>query len=156
MVIRRRKPGIFEMDTIFDRIEEQFRRSMEKLRDLIEMYIPSEEIVEGEFRTPLADIIDEGDKYVIEVELPGMSKEDIEIYTYDHTLEIVARRKAERKIEKEGVLRLERAYAGFRRVFSLPLDADPENIKAKYENGLLRIEVGKKGEEKGRRRVSIE
>ena len=156
MVLRRKNPDIFEFDTIFDRIEEQFRKSMEKLREMIETYVPREAWFEEGFRTPLADIIDEGDKYVIEVELPGMSKEDIEIYTYDNTLEVIARRKFERRVEKEGVLRMERAYTGFRRVFPLPRDADPEKIKAKYENGVLRIEVGKRGEEKGRKKVNIE
>jgi len=156
MVLRRRKPELFEIDSIFDRVEEQFRRSMDKVRELIETYLPGEEITESGYRTPLADIVDEGDKYVIEVELPGLRKEDIEIYTYDHTIEVVARRKIERREEREGFLRLERAYAGFRRVFTLPIDADIENIKAKYENGLLRIEVPKRGEEKGRRKVNIE
>ena len=156
MVLRRRKPDLFEIDSIFDRVEEQFRRSMEKVRELVESYLPGEEIEEGGFRTPLADMIDEGDKYVIEIELPGLNKEDIDIYTYDHTIEVVARRKMERRVEREGFLRLERAYAGFRRVFTLPLDADLENIRAKYENGLLRIEVGKKGEDKGRRKVNVE
>ena len=155
MVLRKRKLDPFDIDRVFETIEEQIRRSLEFTRKLFERTGTSEEFFEG-YRTPLADIIDEGDKYVIEVELPGLNKEDIEVYAYDNVLEIIAKRKIERKEEKEGIVRLERAYSGFRRVFTLPTDADIDKIKAKYENGLLIIEIPKREEYPGRKKINIE
>jgi len=155
MVLKKRKFEPFDMDRIFETIEEQIRRSLEFTRRLFEKHNTPEDFFEG-YRTPLADIIDEGDKYIIEVELPGLRKEDIEIYTYNNILEIIAKRKVERKEEKEGVVRMERVYSGFRRAFTLPTDADIDKIKAKYENGLLIIEIPKSGEHPGRKKINVE
>ena len=155
MVIKRRRGvRIFpDVDSLFDLLENQIRRSLEFARRMLDKYeLPLEEM--EEYRIPLTDIIDEGDRYVIEVELPGMDKKDIQIFTRDHILEIVARRKFEKREEKEGYIRMERSYSGFRRAIELPLDADTEKIKAKYENGVLRIEIFKKAE--AGRRIEIE
>jgi len=142
---RRRLRISSDVDSLFDLIEEQIRRSIEFARRMFGGYEPLFEEVE-EYRVPLMDMVDEGDKYVMEIELPGMDKKDIMIFTRDHSLEIIAKRKLEKREEKEGYIRMERAYSGFRRVISLPLDADVEKIKAKYENGVLRIEIPKKAE----------
>ncbi|HIP66941.1 MAG TPA: Hsp20/alpha crystallin family protein [Candidatus Nanopusillus sp.] len=155
MVLRRRKFYPFDVDRIFEIVEEQVRRSLEFTKRIFEKHGMPEEFFEG-YRVPLVDILDEGDKYIIEVELPGLRKEDIEIYTYDNILEIIAKRKIERKEEEEGIIRLERAYSGFRRAFTLPTDADVDKIKAKYENGLLIIEIPKRGESSGRKKVDVE
>jgi HSP20 family protein len=147
-----RRFSFFDLDRIFRIIEEQMRRSLENARRIFEDY----EIEEYPgFKTPLADIVDEGDRYIIEVEIPGVKKEDIEVYTYDNKLEIIAKRKLERREEREGYIKIEIGYSGFRRSFTLHEDADMDKIKAKYENGVLRIEIPKK-EGFARRRINIE
>ncbi len=155
MVFWRKKKDYYDIDDLFDLIEAQIRRSLEMTKRMFDRFSGiGGEMFEG-FAEPLADIIDEGDKYVIEVDLPGFRKEDITINAYNHTLEIIAKRRAEVRKEQEGVIRMERVYSGFRRIFTLPEDADMDKIKAKYENGVLRIEVGKR-EGVHRRRINIE
>jgi len=148
MVIKRRK-GLFE--DIFRIIEENIRRSLEESRRIFEgLYSTAQE----EFLEALADIIDEGDKYVIEIDLPGVDKKDIIINVFDNTLEIKAEKKTGIEERRAGVIRKERRYLGFYKSIKLPEDADINKIKAKYENGVLRIEIGKK--EGYRRKIEVE
>jgi len=140
MVWIRRRKKIFDIDLndIFDYIDYQIWSAFETIRRSMRNLRPFE------FRFANYELIDEGDKYVIEMELPGVDKRDIEINVIDHMLEISVRKKEEIKKEEEGYYISKKYYAGFRETISLPADADTENIKAKYNNGILRIEIGKK------------
>jgi HSP20 family protein len=123
---------------------------------------PGERIAEaGEtWREPFADIFDRGDKFVITVELPGVRKEDIKLRVTEDTVYIEAQVRREKELEQEGAIRIERYYSGYRRVIHLPEEVIPEKAKARYNNGVLEIEVPKKEptkpEEKGGFEVKVE
>jgi len=137
--IRRRKRSFdVDLDDIFDYIDYQIWNAFEAIRKSMGGLRPFE------WRFANYELVDEGNKYVIEMELPGVNKKDIEINVIDHMLEIIVRKKEEIKKEEEGYYISKRYYSGFRETISLPADADTENIKAKYNNGILRIEIGKK------------
>lgn len=92
---------------------------------------------------PRTDIVEEKGGYLIEVDLPGLRKEDIKVSIQDNHLEVTGQRNLERKEEQEGYKRLERAYGLFRRSFHLPKGTDPSKIESAYENGVLAVRVPK-------------
>ncbi|WP_297508648.1 Hsp20/alpha crystallin family protein [Thermococcus sp.] len=96
------------------------------------------------WREPFADIFDKGDRFVITVELPGVRKEDIKLRVTEDTVYIEAQVRREKELEREGAIRIERYYSGYRRVIRLPEEVIPEKAKARYNNGVLEIEIPKK------------
>ncbi len=136
-------------DDVFRLIERSILRTLEETRRMLErMRIP----LEKELIEPLVDIRDEGDYYVIEVDLPGVRKEDIQLYVSPEGIEIKAVRKGIKEEKGEGWIRRERVYVGYQRFIPLPPDADPEKIDAEYRDGVLIIRIGKKEEVKARRK----
>ncbi len=102
------------------------------------------ETVSETWREPFVDIFDRGDRFVITAELPGVRKEDIKLRVTEDTLYIEAQIKREKELEEEGAIRIERYYSGYRRVIRLPEEVIPEKAKARYNNGVLEIEIPKK------------
>ncbi|HDZ36277.1 MAG TPA: Hsp20/alpha crystallin family protein [Thermococcus sp.] len=102
------------------------------------------ELTSETWREPFVDIFDRGDKFVITVELPGVKKEDIKLRVTEDTVYIEAQMRREKELEKEGAVRIERYYSGYRRVIRLPEEVIPEKAKARYNNGVLEIEIPKK------------
>ena len=93
------------------------------------------------FRT---DISDNGNAYIVESDLPGINKEDIDINIGDGILTVKAERKYESTDENGGkYLRRERAYGSFERSFNIS-DIDAENIDAEFKNGVLVLTLPKK------------
>ncbi len=89
--------------------------------------------------------------YHLEVDLPGVKKEDIEISVNEGILAISGERKLEKKEEKDNYTRIESFFGRFERAFKLPPDADLENIDAKYENGVLKIFIPRKAKPEGKK-----
>ncbi|NMB08970.1 MAG: Hsp20/alpha crystallin family protein [Tissierellia bacterium] len=93
---------------------------------------------------PLRVDVKEKDKeYLLEVEIPGVDKEDIYLEIKDDILNISVERKEEINEEKENYIRRERRYGSFRRSFYVD-NVDQEKIKAKFKNGVLKIKLPKK------------
>jgi HSP20 family protein len=107
-------------------------------------------------RFPAVDVKDEGEKYTIKADLPGISKEDVTVLIGDGVLDISAERKKETEEEGEGYLRKERGYYSFHRRLSLPDDAE-EDVEAQMEDGVLRITIPKRKlpEDEGKKRVQV-
>ena len=99
----------------------------------------------AEFKT---DIKDDGDHYTLEADLPGFDKKDIHLDISDNTLTINAERHSEHeeKDKKQKYVRVERSYGKYSRQFDVS-SVDTEKIKAKYENGVLKLTLPKKQEE---------
>jgi len=95
------------------------------------------------FRT---DVTDEGDHFLLEADLPGFEKQDIHLDLNGDTLTIRAERhsKVEEK-EKDKVVRMERSYGSYSRSYDIS-GIDAEDIRAKYENGVLQLTLPKKKE----------
>ncbi|MCD6434702.1 MAG: Hsp20/alpha crystallin family protein [Candidatus Diapherotrites archaeon] len=134
----------------FENMRRMMRRMFADFEDFDRSF--SEEF-RGEFRTPLADLWEDEQNYYASVELPGVSKEDIEIRAKDNGLEIKAVRKEKHEEKKRGLYHLERSYAGFYKFISLPSDADIKKAEASYKNGVLEIKIPKlaKSEDKSKR-----
>lgn len=97
-----------------------------------------------QFRT---DIKDEGDKFVLEADMPGFDKKDISLDLSNDVLTIKAERHSEHedKDAKDKYVRCERSYGSYSRQFDVS-GIDTAGIKAKYDNGVLTLDMPKKQE----------
>jgi len=89
--------------------------------------------------------------YYLEIDLPGVKKEDIDISVNEGILTVTGERKLEKKEEKENYTRIESFFGRFERAFKLPPDADLDNVEAKYENGVLKIFIPRKQKPEGKK-----
>jgi HSP20 family protein len=98
---------------------------------------------------PLVDIRENKDGYLIDIELPSVKKEDVNVAVKDGVLSVVGERKAE-DVQQNGMRthRIERRYGRFARSFVLPEDADSERIGATYRDGLLSLTIARREEVK--------
>ncbi len=109
------------------------------------------------FRTPLTNIVDEGDHFSITAELPGLEKGDIEISVRNGALEIKGEQKNEIEDKKEGYLRREYSSSSYYRNFKLPENIDEDKIEAKLEKGILKLSLPKIEEEKKeKKKIEVE
>lgn len=96
--------------------------------------------------SPLADIEETDDAYVIDLEVPGVAKDDIDIEMNGRRLVVTGERKEK---EREGVMRHRtRAVGQFRYEVLLPAEIDAKDIKATLSEGELTIRAGKAAEER--------
>lgn len=103
---------------------------------------------------PRVDAYETENDLIIEAELPGLKKEDVKITIEDGVLTIKGERKFNREDKKKDYRIVERIEGRFERSFTLPEYVDLEKIKAKFEDGVLKIEIPKK-EEKARKVIDI-
>ena len=98
---------------------------------------------------PSVNIKESTDEFEVELAAPGLDKSDFNIELNRDILTISSEKKIENEI-KEGqqFARREFSYQSFSRTFTLPNTVDNEKIKAKYENGILRVMIPKKEEAK--------
>ena len=92
---------------------------------------------------PVVEMKDRKDHYELAVELPGMEEKNIDIEFGDGVLSISGEKRAESEEKSGDYLVSERSYGAFRRRLTLPGDADPDAIEAKYRHGVLQIKVKK-------------
>ena len=95
------------------------------------------------FRT---DIIDEGDHFKLQAELPGFEKKDIQLNVEEGCLNIRAEHKMEQEDRQQNYIRRERKYGSFSRSFSLD-GVDAEKISASYKDGILEVQLPKAAKE---------
>jgi HSP20 family protein len=98
---------------------------------------------------PAVNVKEDNDKFQIEVAAPGMKKEDFRLKLENNVLTISSERKEEKEEKKENYSRKEFSYQSFQRSFNLPEGhIQSENITAKYNDGILIIELPKREEVK--------
>jgi len=121
----------------------EFRRGFDVLNSILDELNPREQ---NSFKTDFSPAINtrEGEyAYHIEVDLPGMKKEDINIQVEDNKLVISGERKLKEEIKEENYYKVESSFGAFSRSFSLPDEADIENIHAESKDGVLEVIVPK-------------
>ncbi len=106
-----------------------------------------QEMAEGAW-LPVVDVSETGTEIVVKAELPGMSKDDIELDLQDNVLTLKGEKKQEKKEEKESFHRVERSYGSFSRSFTLPVGVDSEKVQATFKDGVLVITLPKVEEAK--------
>jgi len=103
----------------------------------------------NDFFAPRVDIVERDDHYEITAELPGINKDDIHVTLENGVLTIEAETSQEAKEEKDGkVIRQERRYGKYLRRFNLSDNVHEEDIKATFDDGILKLTAPKAAEEK--------
>ncbi len=112
---------------------------------------PSGEDQESAVWAPRADLSETEDAYVIQLDVPGIDRNDLEITLEDGTLKVSGERRMQDEHEDGQYHRIERSYGRFFRSFTFGPNADADNIEAHFDDGVLTVRVGKAEERKPRR-----
>ncbi len=98
--------------------------------------------------SPKVNIVENEKGYTISAELPGVSKDDIDIDLKDNTLSIKGEKKVKTKDETENYIRVESSYGKFERSFNVSDDIDRNSVNASFKDGVLTLVLNKKEESK--------
>ncbi|MCB2215247.1 Hsp20/alpha crystallin family protein [Desulfofustis glycolicus] len=101
-------------------------------------------LMAGSFLKPSVNIGGNEKEYSISVEIPGVEEKDIKVEIKDDTLTISGEKQQEKEDRQKDFYRIERSYGSFRRVLTLPDDADRDGIKAGFRKGVLQLTIPKK------------
>ena len=100
--------------------------------------------------SPIHDVIETDDEFIVEMDLAGIDKKDIHIDINDDVLVVNAERKRNEKLN----YRRKEFYVGkYMRSFTLPKNTDVEKIKAEFKNGILKITIPKNEKEKSKKKM---
>jgi HSP20 family protein len=121
-------------------------QSLSALMDrFLEGWSDMPQVIDGGF-VPVADLEETDDAYIIEVELPGVNKGDIDVSLSGRRLTIAGERKEKERI---GVLRRRvRSMGRFRYEVLLPGDVDEDSVEAKLSDGVLTVRIAKRSGDK--------
>lgn len=108
------------------------------------------------YSIPAVNVAENNTGFRLELAVPGLTKEDLKINLEKLVLTISSDKKTENLETHEKYTRKEFSFKSFKRSFHLPEQIEPENIEAKYENGILYIFVPKKDEAKEKPAKTIE
>lgn len=118
------------------------REPFSRLFDTFFGDLPNEDVSSRSWVPPV-DIQETEDGYKLQAELPGLTKDDVQITLENNVLRLSGERKFEKDVQKEGYHRIERTYGSFARSFALPHQVNGEAVQAAFENGVLTIAVPK-------------
>lgn len=144
----RRNPGqarprrsVWDPYTEFDRINRE-------MAQLFDDAWTQPSLRDGGF-VPMADIEETDDAFLVEIEVPGVDRDDIDIELTGRTLSVSGERKEK---ERTGILRKKTRVTGrFAYEVSFPGDLDDDGVSASYEDGVLTVRVPKAEQEKARK-----
>jgi HSP20 family protein len=103
--------------------------------------------------TPRVNFKESDEEYVAELEVPGISKDELKVSLDENLLTVSYEHNNKKSEENENYKRMEFSKKSFERTFSLPKDADLDSITSKCENGILYIDVPKISSDKKAKRV---
>jgi len=92
---------------------------------------------------PAVDIREDEQSFVIDVDLPGMTREEVQVQVKEEILHVQGKREAQALGEGERAHRSERRFGEFQRRFTMPENVRAEGIEARFEHGVLRIVLPK-------------
>ncbi len=138
-----------DVTTLQDRMNRLFDQALSRTR------ADDEEGLAASTWVPAVDIFETADSIVMKAELPGVSRENIDIQVRDNTLTLKGERKFEREVKDENYLRIERSYGAFHRAFGLATVIQQDKIKAVFKDGVLEVTMPK-AEEAKPKQVKVE
>lgn len=139
-----------EIDRWFDRLTEDFWRRPFPSPMLGERW-PFPMV---SMKAPSLDVFEEKDEIVVKADLPGMSKDEIEVTVTENVVTIKGEKKKEEEVKEKDYYRRERSYGSFVRSVELPSEVKSEQIKANFKDGVLEIRMPKTEEAK-KKAVSV-
>lgn len=142
----------------YDSIFETFKQNMQNVTNLLEQSWPTSTSFPSfrsmtpfdfldrmtDTKLPLCDVIDRGDKYEINFEIPGINKEKIDIRATKYSVSVSASQSEKTKEQGKKYVYSERSLKSFKRQIPFAEEILPSQIKAKVTDGVLEIDVPKK------------
>lgn len=104
---------------------------------------------------PAVNTREDEKNYYIEIDLPGVAKEDINVELNENKLTVLGERKTREEVKKEDYYLVESTFGKFQRTFTLPENVDIEHIEAKESNGVLEIVIPKVNNPEVSKRIEI-
>lgn len=102
------------------------------------------------------DFSETDDEYEVQIDLPGLKRDDVDVDYADGVLTVSGERTDEREDERKGYYLSERGYGYFRRSFRVPDNVDQDNIGARFADGVLTIRLPKTEEaRRNTRRIEV-
>ncbi len=148
MPIRDLLPSVFSnRDVPVRRSKDPIEQLYRDMNRLFDEFVGSSDLTRrdnAECFDPCLDIRENDKEYIIEAEVPGMDKKDVELAINNDVLTIRGEKKSETEDKKDNYYRIERSFGRFSRDIPLPDDIQQDKINAKFKNGLLKIELPKK------------
>ena len=136
------------LPAVFDEMERMFERLVPR------RWWPLEE---DEYAFGLAvDVYETDDEVVVKVELPGVGREDVNVTAQEDAVVIDGRSKQEEEVEEEGYHRRELRYGSFHRAVPLPATVNPDEVQAKFADGVLTIRAPKAPAPEAGKKIEIE
>lgn len=105
---------------------------------------------------PSIEVFERDSQLVIRADLPGLSKDDVNIELTDDVLTIAGERREEREETREGYRHSERRYGRFSRGIPLPASTNAEDVRASFQNGVLEVTMPAPQREQRGRRIEIQ
>jgi HSP20 family protein len=99
--------------------------------------------------TPSVEVTDTDSSIDVTAELPGVSKEDVDVDLENNVLTIRGEKRQQKEEKEKEHYLFERYYGSFQRSFSLPAPVDESSVKAEFRNGVLKIHLDKAAQVKG-------
>jgi HSP20 family protein len=132
----------------FESFFDNFRRDMERMMRPWPMSMSWPEIPSlfeaRDTRMALYDLVDKGDKYELQVEVPGIEKEKIDVKATRYSVEISGKHSEKTEEKGKRYLYTERLYRSFYRNVPVPEEIVPSKVSAKVESGILKLELPKR------------
>lgn len=111
----------------------------------------------GQFHPPQVDVFETDHKVLILMDLPGISKEDIDLYIERNQIVMEATKKEKRAPKKARYFCIERFFGKFRRTVEIPATVNTGEARAVLEDGVLKIELPKIEDRRGvRKQIPVE
>lgn len=107
--------------------------------------------------SPRVDVYQTENDVVLKAEIPGISKEDLNVYIDENSIRLSGHSKRNNEFKDEHILRSERYYGSFSRTIPLPVEVKSDHAKAEYKDGILTVTVPKAEPSKTKgRRIDIQ
>jgi HSP20 family protein len=106
--------------------------------------------------SPAMEIVERDGQYIVHADLPGLKPEEVKVELTDDALVIEGERKSQYEDNQGGVQRSERRYGHFYRTVPLPEGTNPEQVRARFENGVLEVTMPVPEQKSNRRQIPIE
>lgn len=129
----------YDLWTDIDQLFDQFRSNFDDLFWNPTTTMPTTYLD----RTPLTDVVDHGDHYEMNIEMPGITKDNINIEVTSNTVEISAEEQETRDEKDKNWLRRERTKKSFYRAMELPEEFKTDNVEAEIKDGVLSVMLPK-------------
>jgi HSP20 family protein len=112
--------------------------------------------LESSLWSPQVEVFERGNQLIVRADLPGLTRDDIDVDITDEAIVIRGERRQEKKEDEEGYYRTERSYGSFFRSIPLPEGVNADDANASFRNGVLEIPMpAPKRAEQHRRRLEI-